>query len=90
MAAVASLPQKRAFLLTFDHNKNVHCKFNVKKNYVKAKGYKTTSKKLKKLNSKKKYYVQIRTYTTIKNKTYYGKWSAKKSIKVKQTKGHPA
>lgn len=47
----------------------------------------SSSKTVKGLKSKKKYYVRIRTYKTISingsNKTYYGKWSAKKSVKTK-------
>ena len=38
---------------------------------------------LKKLVSKKKYYVRIRTYKVISGKKYYSKWSSKKSVKIK-------
>jgi predicted pyridoxine 5'-phosphate oxidase superfamily flavin-nucleotide-binding protein len=41
------------------------------------------SKKISKLAKKKKYYVQVRTYTVKNGKTYYSKWSAKKSVKTK-------
>ena len=59
-------------------------KSNMKKSkMVKVKGYKKTSKKIKKLKAKKKYYVQIRTYTTIKGKTFYSPWSKKKAVKVR-------
>lgn len=48
---------------------------------------KTTSKTIKSLKSKKKYYVRIRTYKTAKvngeNVTKYSSWSAKKTIRVK-------
>ena len=45
---------------------------------------KTTSKAIKKLKAKKKYYVQIRTYKKSSGKKYYySKWSAKKSVKTK-------
>ena len=50
---------------------------------IKVKGYSKVSAKLSKLKSNKKYYVQIRTYTTINKKDYFGKWSPKKSIRVK-------
>lgn len=54
--------------------------YNVKK-------AKTTSKTIKSLNSKKKYYVRIRTYKKTKengkNVTRYSNWSGKKSVKVK-------
>ena len=38
---------------------------------------------LKKLVSKKKYYVRIRTYKVVNGKKYYSKWSSKKSVKIK-------
>lgn len=38
---------------------------------------------LKKLVSKKKYYVRIRTYKVISGKKYYSKWSSKKSVKIR-------
>lgn len=52
------------------------------------KGRKTvTSKKtnvtFKKLKSKKKYYVRVRTYKTVKGKKYYSDWSKTKSVKTK-------
>ena len=50
---------------------------------VTVKGYKTTNKAVKKLKSKKKYYVRIRTYKTVKGIKYYSAWSAKKSVKTK-------
>ena len=47
--------------------------------YVKA-SKKSSYKKVSKLKKKRRYYVQVRTYT-IKNKvTYYSKWSTKKSV----------
>ena len=51
---------------------------------VKVKGYKATSKKLSKLKGGKKYYVRVRTYRTIKGKTYYSIWSAKKAVTTKK------
>ncbi|MDE6760054.1 MAG: fibronectin type III domain-containing protein [Lachnospiraceae bacterium] len=45
---------------------------------------KTTAKRtIKKLPSKKKYYVRIRAYKTIAGKNKYGSWSKVKSVKVK-------
>ena len=44
---------------------------------------KTTSKAIKKLKAKKKYYVQIRTYKKSGSKKYYSTWSGKKSVKTK-------
>ena len=50
---------------------------------VTVKSAKTTSKKVKKLKKKKKYYVQVRTYKVVNGKTYWSSWSAKKSVKTK-------
>lgn len=44
---------------------------------------KTTSKKISKLKSKKKYYVRIRTYKTVGKTKYYSSWSKSKSVTVK-------
>ena len=44
---------------------------------------KTTKKVIKKLKSKKRYYVQIRTYKTVGGQYYYSTWSKSKSVKVK-------
>ena len=44
---------------------------------------KTLSKAISKLKSKKKYYVRVRTYKTVKGKKYYSGWSSNKSIKTK-------
>lgn len=54
---------------------------------VKAKGTKTVSKKIKGLKKGKKYYVRVRAYKTMKNKSgktiyYYGGWSSKKAVKI--------
>ncbi len=57
----------------------------VKKKGGKWKYYTSTgsSKTIKKLTSKKKYTVKIRSYKKINGKTYYGSWSASKTVKVK-------
>lgn len=48
---------------------------------------KTTSKSVKKLSSKKKYYVRVRTYKTVKidgkTKKVYSSWSKTKTVKTK-------
>lgn len=44
---------------------------------------KTTSKTIKKLKKKKKYYVRVRAFKTIDNQKKYGAWSAVKSVKCK-------
>ena len=44
---------------------------------------KTTSKKIKKLKAKKKYFVRIRTYKKVGSKQYYSAWSKVKTVKTK-------
>lgn len=53
-----------------------------KKTYT-VKKAKTTKKTIKKLKRKKKYYVRVRAYKTVKGKKYYGKWSKVKKVKVR-------
>lgn len=42
------------------------------------------SKKIKKLQAKKKYYVQVRIYTKKNGSTFYSNWSSKKSVTTKK------
>ena len=63
-------------------------RYSTKKNMknattVTVKSYKTTAKTIKKLKSKKTYYVQVRTYKTVNKTKYYSAWSKKKSITTK-------
>lgn len=51
--------------------------------FAEVKGAKKTSKAIKKLKSKKKYYVRVRTYKVVDGRTYYSAWSKAKSVKVK-------
>ncbi len=51
---------------------------------IKVKSAKNTSKIISKLKGKKKYYVRVRTYKKVGKKTYYSKWSAKKSVKTRR------
>ena len=44
---------------------------------------KKTSYTVKKLKSKRTYYVRIRSYKKVKGKIYYSKWSQIKAVKVK-------
>ena len=44
---------------------------------------KTTKATVKKLKSKKKYYVRVRTYKTVNGKKIYSSWSKVKSVKAK-------
>ena len=61
--------------------------YSLKKNMKKAKKKNVSAKKakftVKKLKTKKKYYVRIRAYKLINGKKVYSKWSAKKIVKVK-------
>ncbi len=50
---------------------------------VSVKKGKTVKATLKKLKSKKKYYVRVRAYKTVNGKKLYGAWSTVKSVKVK-------
>jgi hypothetical protein len=54
---------------------------NVKTKFVK--GYKASSKTIKKLKSKTTYYVRVRTYIKVNGKTYYSNWSSVKKVKAK-------
>lgn len=62
--------------------------YSLKSNFSSAKSVwvknaKASSKSVKKLKSKKKYYVRIRAYKTIDGKKIYSSWSAKKTVKTK-------
>ncbi len=52
-----------------------------KKTVTAKKSAKTTT--IKKLKSKKTYYVRVRAYRTVKGKKIYGSWSSLKKVKVK-------
>ena len=45
---------------------------------------KTDTKTISKLSGKKKYYVRVRSYTTVKGTKYYGAWSASKCVTTKK------
>ena len=45
---------------------------------------KTDKTTVSKLSGKKKYYVRVRSYTTLKGTKYYGAWSASKSVTTKK------
>ena len=58
-------------------------------NFTSAKKVTITNKKtdkttISKLSGKKKYYVRVRSYTTVKGTKYYGAWSASKSVTTKK------
>ncbi len=82
---------KKAFKATWKRNKNVNgyqIQYGTKKSFKKAKTStisknKTVSKKIKKLKSRKNYYVRIRTFKTIDGKKVYSPWSKAKKVKTK-------
>ncbi len=59
-------------------------KFAAKKTkIVSVKKATTTKRTIKKLKSKKKYYIRIRSYKVLNGKTYYSSWSKSKAVKTK-------
>ena len=54
-----------------------------KRNSTVTAGKNKTKKMIKKLSSKKKYYIRIRAYKTVAGKNKYGSWSRVKSVKTK-------
>ena len=58
-------------------------KFKKNKKSVTIKKQKTTKTTVKKLKSKKKYFVRVRTYKTVNGEKVYSSWSKIKSVKTK-------
>ena len=58
--------------------------FSKGKKLVTISGYKSTSKTVKKLKGKKKYYVRIRAYKTINGVRNYSPWSKYKAVTTKK------
>ena len=56
---------------------------NMNKAKAKTANSKTSKVTIKKLNSKKNYYIRIRTYKTVNGKRYYSGWSKIRKVKVK-------
>lgn len=50
---------------------------------INVKGAKAASKTIKKLKSKKTYYIRVRAYTVVGSKKFYTNWSALKTVKTK-------
>ena len=84
---------KKQFKATWKSVKNIdgyQLQYSTDKNFKKSnktitvKGYKSTSKMVKKLKAKKKYYVQIRAYKTINGKKQYSAWSKSKTVTTKK------
>ncbi len=59
-------------------------KFTKDKKTVTISGYSKASKKVTGLKAGKKYYVKIRTYTTISGTKYYSPWSKSKTVTTKK------
>jgi len=60
-------------------------KFKGKTTVIKTVKKKSVTKlKASKLKAKKKYYVRVRTYKTVKGKKYYSRWSKSKTVKTKK------
>ena len=55
----------------------------IKKKTIVVKSNKTTSKVVKKLTSKKKYFVKVRSYKQVGKTKTYGAYSKVKTVKVK-------
>ena len=58
-------------------------KSNFKTSKTKTYSNNVTSVSLKRLKSKKNYYIRVRTYKVMENKKYYSKWSNVKKAKTK-------
>lgn len=60
--------------------------YSLKKNFKNSKKIKKKSKNItiKKLKKNRRYYVRVRVYGKVNGKTYYGKWSARKSVKTRR------
>lgn len=83
--------KKKALTVTWKRAKGVtgyKIQYSLKKNFKKAKTktvkrVSTISLTIKKLKSKKKYYIRIRTYKIVNGKIYQSNWSKPKSKKTK-------
>ena len=74
--------KKRANITGYQIQVATDKKFKKNAKTVVVKKQKTTTATIKKLKSKKKYYVRIRTYKNSNNKKIYSPWSKVKSIKT--------
>lgn len=85
-------PKKKAFTVKYKkagYATGYEIKYSLKKSMKSAKKVKTTRlyKTVKNLKKGKKYYVKVRTYRKLRvdgvMKTYYSKWSTRKSVTTK-------
>ena len=77
--------KKRANITGYQIQVATDKKFKKNAKTVVVKKQKTTTATIKKLKSKKKYYVRIRTYKITNNKKMYSPWSKVKSTKTPKT-----
>lgn len=89
LSAVKSL-KKKQIKVSYKKLSNVsgyQIAYSIKKNFKGAKIIKVkasvTSKVIKKLKSKKKYFVRVRAYNSVNGTNTYGAWSKVKNVKVK-------
>jgi len=85
-------PAKKAFTVSWKkktkQTTGYQIQYSLNKNFKGAKSVivsskKTTSKKISKLKSKKRYYVRVRTYKKVDGKKIYSKWSKMGTVKTK-------
>ncbi|MBQ7740885.1 MAG: fibronectin type III domain-containing protein [Eubacterium sp.] len=84
-------PAKKAFKAAWKkqaHVSGYKISYSTNSKFKKAKTVTVTTstkgaKTVKKLKSKKKYYVRVRAYTKIGSKNYYSDWSSVKTVKTK-------
>lgn len=82
---------KRKFTVTYQSISDVsgyQIRYSTNKQFKKSvkivkAGKNTTTKTIKKLKKRKRYYVQVRGYKKVRGKIVYGKWSGKRSVKTK-------
>ena len=72
--------QTTGYQLQYATDKN----FTKNKKTVTISGTKNVSRTVKNLKAKKKYYVRVRTYKTVKGKKYYSSWSGYKTVTTKK------
>lgn len=90
--AISSLKAGKKYIMlnwkTITGSTGYQIQYSTSKNFAKAKtlkiaGAKKHSTTIKKLTSKKTYYVRVRAYRTANRKTVYGAWSGSKKVVVK-------
>ena len=75
--------KKKSSITGYQIQYSTNSKFKKGNKTITVKSTKSTSATIKKLKSKKKYYVRMRTYKIVNGKKVYSAWSKAKSVKVK-------